>query len=125
MSGKLWYSGYDELQQEVETMKQQYAQRCRELGVGEGTIREELWREMVARIVHESNWQEDLYLEIGRTQELADAAFDDPILIAGPHLDMIGIAEAHRKRVVVLKQQGRTVEDIAAYNLSRAHEAIH
>jgi hypothetical protein len=61
---------------------------------------------------------------VNRSRELADAVFDDPIQITGPHLDLSGVIDAHKQHVLRLKRQRRTIEEIAAYNLSRAHEAI-
>jgi hypothetical protein len=120
----IWYNGYEKHREEVDILKREYNARCEQLAVEPGTIKEELWREVIARIVHESNWQEDLYLDPARTRELAEVAFDDPIHIAGPHLDMNGVTDAHRLRVLSLKRERRTTEEIAAYNLSRAHVAI-
>ena len=79
---------------------------------------------MIARIVHESNRQEDLYLSLVRTRELADAAFDEPIGIRGPHLDMIGMVSQHKDAVIRMKRDGKSKEELAAYNLSIAHRAI-
>ncbi len=86
-------------------------------------IHEEIWREMIARIVHESNRQEDLYLDIVRTRELTDAAFNEPIGIRGPHLDINTAVQDHKEAVIRLKRERKSAEEIAAYNLSQAHMA--
>lgn len=124
MAGRPWFDGYEERRQEDLALRDQYVARCRQLGANPLQINDSVWREMIARIVHESNWQEDLYLDAGRTRELANAVFDDPITAAGPHLDMNGIVRGHKEKVIQLIRQGRSTEEIAAYNLSRAHEGI-
>jgi fido (protein-threonine AMPylation protein) len=124
VAGRPWYDAYDQHQAEVLALREQYHARCKELGADPKTINEAVRREMVARIVHESNMQEDLYLDAGRTKELAEAVFDDPIGISGPHLDLKAIVSAHREKVIRMMQAGASHEEVAAYNLSRAHEAI-
>ncbi len=124
MAGTPWYYHYDEYRKAVQERKDLYDQRCKELGVPWGKAQDELWREIVARIVHESNWQENLYLDMPRTKELVDAVLDDPITIQGPHLDLNGVGNYHRKRVIGLKRRGATIEEIAAFNLSQALVAI-
>lgn len=124
MAGTPWHKEYERRRDEVVQLRKQYEERCEELGANPRTINEEIRREMIARIVHESNWQEDLYLDPIRTRELADAVFDDPIGVKGPHIDFTTILQEHRNRVIKMKRQRKSREEIAAYNLSRAHEAI-
>jgi hypothetical protein len=119
-----WYEAYEQRRTEVLTLREQYYARCEELGAKPKKISDAVWREMIARIVHESNMQEDLYLNPGRTKELAEAVFDDPIGISGPRLDLKAIVNAHREKVIRMIQVGGSHEEVAAYNLSRAHEAI-
>ncbi len=35
------------------------------------------FRDHLARMVHESNWQEGVYLDFGKTKELAGAVFSE------------------------------------------------
>src|SRR5258708_6500241 len=124
MSSTPWYDRYEEYRARVEELKEHFERRCRELGAAPNQVLQEVWRDIIARIVHESNWQEALYLDIGRTKELADAVFEEPLTIQGPHLDMSAIVNAHKERVLQLKRQRKSVEEIAAYNLSRAHVTL-
>lgn len=124
MAGTPWHQGYEERRHEVLALQKQYYDRCTELGADPRKIKESVSRELVTRIVHESNWQEDLYLDAGRTRELADAVFDDPIGIKGPRLDMQAIVKAHRDKAIQLVRGGASNEELAAYNLSRSHEAV-
>ncbi|MGD0649709.1 MAG: Fic family protein [Verrucomicrobiia bacterium] len=84
----------------------------------------EVEKEVIARSVHESNWQEGLYLDRGRTRELAEAVFESVGDVSGPHLDMEAVLEHHRKDVVALKRKGASIEEVAAHNLARAHVAL-
>jgi len=79
----------------------------------------------IARAVHESNWQEGIYLDEGRTRELTEIAFNDLNAFKGPHLDMDGVITAHRIKVIELRKNKTTVEEVAAYNLSAAHIALN
>ena len=122
--GKYWYADYQSRRMAAEKKKQIYDERCKSLGVEPTTIKDEIKREIIARIVHESNWQEDLYLNLVRTKELSDAVFDDPISIVGPHLDLNSIVEGHKQRVIEMKRNNATAPEIAAHNLARGHVAI-
>jgi fido (protein-threonine AMPylation protein) len=75
--------------------------------------------------VHESNWQEGIYLDRGRTRELLDEAFDEVLPTTGPQLDFPELIARHRRHVYQLKRRRASVEELAAFNLSRAHHALH
>jgi hypothetical protein len=120
-----WYERYAEYNESVQSLRGRFLARCQHHGVLPQQVQTELWRDMVARIVHESTWQEDLYLDPVRTKELADAVFYDPMSISGPRLDVSGLVEAHRQRVIRLRREGASIEELASYNLSRALVVIH
>ncbi|MCE9520633.1 MAG: Fic family protein [Verrucomicrobia bacterium] len=80
--------------------------------------------QLIAKAVHESNWQEGVELSLGRTQELSLEAFDDLDAIKGPHLDMTKLLRIQRDEVVKLKRKKASLEEVAAYNLVFAHMAV-
>jgi len=116
-----WYRKYEELRNQVLEAKEQFFCKCEKLGANPNKVFEEVRREIIARIVHESNWQEGLYLDQGRTQELTNAVFDAFSGIEGPHIDMDWIINGHKKEVLKLKRKELSIEEIASYNLSSAH----
>jgi len=120
----MWYTDYNALKERVDVLRKMLSDRCAELEVDETQVHNEFFKDIVVRAVHESNWQEGIELNIGKTQELADAAFDDVEQINGPHLDMQNVLRRHRDVVVKLKRAGKSEEEIATYNLARAHFAI-
>lgn len=119
-----WYRNYASLSAQVVDLKQRFETRCQSLGVNPQTALSELSRDLTIKMVHESNWQEGIYLTPGRTRELALYFFDHTDEIPGPHLDIKQITETHRRHVVKLKRQQATVNDLAAFNLSAAHYCI-
>lgn len=121
MAASPWYRQYNELSSEVARLRSQFRQECERLEQSPRVVLAEFGRDLTARIVHESNWQEGIYLERGRTRELSDFVFDQLDRIEGPHLDMEHILEVHRESVVSLKNEGASLDDLAALNLSRAH----
>lgn len=121
MKNPIWYNSYDLLRAGLDEKIKKITSRCEELNVNPSTVFNEIRRENIARIVHESNWQEGLYLDEARTRELTEIAFDELSNITGPSVDTKGILERHRSRVIEMKRKGQSVEEIAAYNLSAAH----
>jgi fido (protein-threonine AMPylation protein) len=119
-----WYRQYAALKQRVEHLKTQFTKRCEALGADPNVIADQIWQEQVIRAVHESNWQEGIYVEQGKTRELALHVFDNLEGVVGPHLDFDGLTESHRRRVVTLKRKGMSIDEIATVNLSAAHIAI-
>ncbi len=109
---------------QVLTLRNQFTQRCDQLELNANLVLGEFTREFLTRAVHESNWQEGLELDPGKTQQLANIAFDEMEDVAGPHLDMNKILRFHRHSVVRMKSEGLSAEEIGAYNLARAHHAI-
>jgi|WetSurMetagenome_2_1015567.scaffolds.fasta_scaffold210483_1 hypothetical protein len=120
----IWYEKYDELSARVSQLREDFRAKCHSLSIEPFQALMEFSRDLISRIVHESNWQEGLYLDQDRTREIVDAVFDDPVLISGPHLDLQGILDAHRSQVLRMKRQGASAEELAAINLSRAHRSI-
>ena len=88
-----WYERYDDLRREVDERREVFRERCRALGTTLRDTSPELLKELIARAVHESNWQEGLYLDEPRTRELTDEAFDNLPPIEGPHLDLESLIE--------------------------------
>jgi fido (protein-threonine AMPylation protein) len=119
-----WYRQYADLSTQVRELKDRFIERCKTLRVCPNHVLNEIWKEVVIRAVQESNWQEGIYVEPGRTQELALHVFDDLTGVSGPHLDFGRILENHKRRVVALKRRKVSIEEIGAYNLSAAHLAI-
>ena len=121
---KPWFANYASLREQVEDRRHAFEARCTELQLAPASVLAEFSRDILARAVHESNWQEGLELDKGRTRELAEAAFDDYEDIAGPHLDLSRILRSHRNAVVGLKTRGQSIEELAAYNLAKAHSSL-
>lgn len=121
MAAGPWYRRYDEIRSDVVRLRTHFRAECKRLEQNPDAVLAEFGRDLIARIVHESNWQEGIYVERGRTRELSDFVFDQLDRIEGPHLDMEHILEVHRESVVSLKAEGASLEDVAALNLSRAH----
>lgn len=124
MPPEVWYNNYDALRANVEDLRQRFLKRCGELAIDPNKVIGEFSREILIRAVHESNWQEGIELDAGRTQKLASVAFDEMEDVIGPHLDMNKVLRFHRDAVVQLKREGASVEEVATYNLARAHHAI-
>jgi len=118
---KVWYENYEELLAEVATLKHRFQERCAELGHEAEVILGAFRRELLARAVHESNWQEGVELEYGRTRELADLVTDDLHFMDGTRLDVEGIVAAHKARILQMKREKAKSEEIAAVNLARSH----
>jgi hypothetical protein len=119
-----WYMQYEVLRNRVGHLKAQFTRRCESLGIDPNLTVAEVWKAVVIRAVHESNWQEGIYVERGRTRELAMHMFDDYEGISGPHLDFGSILDMHKGRVVRLKRRGVSTQELAAYNLSAAYLAV-
>jgi Fic family protein len=115
---------YENLRKRVDELKQRLIERCSQLDINEKQVFNEFFKEVLIRAVHESNWQEGIELNEGRTQELSNAAFDDLEEIQGPHLDMNKILRFHRDVVIKLKQEKKSEEEIATYNLAKAYQSL-
>jgi hypothetical protein len=124
MASTRWYNNYDLTRREVDTLRKRFLERCNELEVDYNVVLGEFTREIISRAVQESNWQEGIEVDVGRTQVLADLAFDEIEDVVGPHLDMNKVLRFHRDSVVRLQREGAAADEIAAYNLARAHHAI-
>jgi len=123
-----WYALYPEFAEELGRLRATFRTRCQELlGDAHHKIWDEFRRDLISRTVHESNWQEGLRLSEAHTRELTDFAFEadaDRQFTSGPSLDLDGLANSHRRDVLDMKRAGRTVEELAAFNLARSHQAI-
>jgi fido (protein-threonine AMPylation protein) len=124
MNHQPWYTQYSELTDRVRELKCQFTTRCDEMGVGPSIVSSEVWHDIAARAVHESNWQEGIFADRGKTKELALHVFEELGKIPGPHLDIDRIVEHHKRHLVTLKRKQIPIEEIAAYNLSAAHMAV-
>lgn len=120
----IWYRSYPALQQELADLRASFDARCKELSRSPQAVLEQASRDIVARIVYESNWQEGIHLDQGRTKELAEIVFEDFDAISTPHVDFASVLNHHRKQVVRLKRQRTSIEELAAYNLSAAHRSL-
>jgi fido (protein-threonine AMPylation protein) len=121
---KLWYSSYSSLRQELNDLRDSFVRRCGELSLDPDTVLEQVSRDIIARIVFESNWQEGIHLDRGRTKELAQIVFEDFDSLPTPHVDFTSVLNYHRQQVLALKRKHATREELAAYNLSVAHRAL-
>jgi fido (protein-threonine AMPylation protein) len=119
-----WYEKYDVIRGDLERRHEELLERCDVLGIDPNRVLSDFWQDIVIHAVRESNWQEGICLDRGKTQELADQAFDEVEYIQGPHLDMNKILRFHREAVVKLRRRGASVEEIAALNLARAYIAV-
>lgn len=127
--GKPWYANYEELHAQAVEQNQRFSERVQQLGASATQVIDEFKRDIIARSVHESNWQEGIYVDQGRTRELSDAAFDwiDRLVpsTTGPTLDLELLCQEHKSDVLRLKSTGASVEELATFNLSRAHWALN
>lgn len=119
-----WYESYDILRKEVDLLRDKFHDRCRQLKQEPGMILNAFSRDIIARAVFESNWQEGIHVDRGRTKELADIVFEDFDQFDNPHLDFARILNHHRKQVIELKRKEVPENELAAYNLSAAHRAL-
>lgn len=124
MRQRPWFARYDEFASQIADLKGEYEEACGRLDVDPSVVLEESMRALVARAVQESNWQEGLYLEAGRTRELLDEVFDDLEPLNGPHADYDRLLKSHLASVRSMKRAGGSIEELAALNLGRAHRAI-
>lgn len=124
MSDQDWYRRYEQYKEEVDEQRDRFYAQCRQLGVEPSEVIEEIQVEIIARAVHESNWQEGIYLDLSRTTLLTDAVFKESINVKGPRLDMETILRDHATAVNNMLLTSASIEEIATYNLAVAHVAI-
>lgn len=120
----MWYSEFPKLSEKIVELKSEFERICNDLGVDRYKVLEEFGKELTTRIVHESNWQEGLILEKGKTKKFTELAINKIEDIAGPSLDVNWILEQHRVTVAELFEGGASTEEVGAYNLASAHMAI-
>ena len=70
-----WSKPLDELISDIERIQEMFSTRCKQLNVSEEEVREIHRQEIIARAVHESNWQEGMRLDEVRTNELTGEAY--------------------------------------------------
>ena len=121
---KPWYESYDTLRKEVQLLRDRFHDRCSQLKQEPRLILRAFSRDIIARAVFESNWQEGIEVDRGRTKELADIVFEDFERFDDPHLDFARILNHHRQQVIALKRKRVPENELAAYNLSAAHRAL-
>ena len=121
MSAKIWYKNYSELRKQVADLNEAFEESCERLKLSSDEVLGEFTQEILTRAVHESNWQEGLELEKGKTQKFAQLAFDEFQGLEEPSLDMKKILAVHRARVIALFDGGASEEEVGAYNLAFAH----
>ena len=119
-----WYTTYPQLIERLAELKTQFTARCAELELETHRVLQENWADIAVQAVQESNWQEDIYVEPGRTRELAMHVFEEGSRISGPHLDVEAIMESHKRQVIGLKRAKVSFNEIAAHNLSASYLAI-
>jgi len=124
MRTKPWYDSYEILRSEVESLREEFRQICKRIGQNETVVLIGAARDIIARIVFESNWQEGIHVDRGRTKELADVVFEDFGELGEPRLDFASVLNQHRKQVLALKRKHITENELAAYNLAAAHHAL-
>lgn len=120
---KIWYKNYEELSTSAKERRNEFLTRCKILGVDSRIVLNDIWDELITRAVKESNWQEGLKLNEPRTQQMATEAlyvkkFDSI------RIDINNILKTHRKHVKKMIQEGKSEEEIGAFNLSSAHYTI-
>lgn len=116
-----WYETYSSVVTRVDSAKAKFRDRCEQLGKRSEALLSEFQKDLLARTVRESNWQEGIELELGRTRELAEIAMDDLRFPEDGRLDIESIAEIHRSQVLELKRSGASSEEVATLSLARAH----
>ena len=118
-----WYTRYEDLRVEIEAAKAELRKEAGKYSYGSDVL-VDFFRDHLARMVHESNWQEGVYLDFGKTKELAGAIFCELGAGRGPRLDLNSLVETAREGVLESKRAGKSIEELAAESLSRAHMAI-
>lgn len=119
-----WYSDYNALRDEVASLKDIVSKRCDDLGQAANSIILAFRRDLVARTVRESNWQEGIELDLGRTQQLAEVDFQDLRFPGNNRLDLNALASSHRDDVLAMKRTGHSPNEIATVSLARAHKLL-
>ncbi len=119
-----WYRKYPTIVQEAKDLRALLDHRCLELGLDAVRLVSSFDASLIARIVHESNWQEGIELPLGRTRELTDEMEEVPGFKSGARLDIEAIVSVHRKRIIAMKKAGASIEELAAANLARAHRVM-
>jgi Uncharacterized conserved protein len=105
-------------------LRDRFRDRCEQLHQPPGLILHAFSREIIARAVHESNWQEGIDVDRGRTKELANIVFEDFEHLNDPQLDFARVLNHHKKQVIALRRKRVPKNELAAYNLSAAHHAL-
>jgi fido (protein-threonine AMPylation protein) len=119
-----WYDSYASLRKDVELLRDRFRDRCKQLNQQPGLILHAFSREIIARAVHESNWQEGIDVDRGRTKELANIVFEDFEHLNDPQLDFARVLNHHKKQVIAMRRKRVPKNELAAYNLSAAHHAL-
>jgi prophage maintenance system killer protein len=121
---KVWFKDYDAQKAALMEKRDRFEVRCRTLGTDADEVVKEIRRELISRAVYESNWQEGLRLDLGKTRALANFAFDELIESKSPHLDTKVIINRHRAAILKLRRAKASDEEVGAFNLASAHILI-
>lgn len=124
MSTKFWFADYNTMQLEVSEAEASFNNACIRLNLNPYMVIKNKQPEIIANIVHESNWRENIQLNPNSVKSLTEAAFTklNPNNVA--NIDMDGYIYHHKENVIKLKEIGASYEEIATYNLSSAYIAI-
>lgn len=121
---RIWYNNYDNLVVSTKEKRAEYLARCKILGANPEDVLGDVWHELVARAVKESNWQEGLKLDGPRTQTLATEALYIQQIDTSVRIDTKSIIEGHRSKVARMLRHHASREEVGAFNLSTAYYAI-
>jgi fido (protein-threonine AMPylation protein) len=119
-----WYESYEATLVQLRAAQAAFQSRCEELGQASDSILAAFQRELLARTVHESNWQEGVELDYARTRELSELVMDDLRFPEDGRLDLQAIADLHRAQVIEMKRRGANREEVATLSLARAHTLL-
>ncbi len=119
-----WFRRYEEYKLELAELRERYKIRCIELGGDFRLLTHDQWDQFISIAVRESNLQEGIKLERGRSAELTDVAHEFMSRVEGPYLKLDDFAQDHEQVVSELVRNGNTNDEIAAFNLSTAHRLL-
>jgi len=120
----IWYKNSESLKSTVSDLRLKFEGRCRELGLSPFGLQSEIWADLIARAVHESNWQEGIELDEPRTREIVFEVFQLDAIQHTPAIDISAILGRQRRVINEMRRHARSVEEIATFNLACAHTCI-
>ena len=117
----MWYSNYDGLKEGLAAVRLRFFETCKEKELEENAVIAGFYRDLTAKAVYESNWQEGVKLERGKTQRFSNMAFDEIGTFTGPSLDLDAILKIHQKLVRGIFKKGGSMEEVGAFNLASSY----